>query len=75
MILLTTWVAFMLSLFSVFPLPYNTYIFYFGIFMAVVHLLEYLGLTLKFKGSPPFNFFQTIIFGFAHWLPILKHHQ
>jgi len=69
------WIGFTFSFFSVFPEPYNSYLLSFGIFMAMVHLLEYLAVKIRFGHLKAINFFQTLIFGFAHWIPIIKNQR
>jgi uncharacterized protein YhhL (DUF1145 family) len=68
------WLACILSVASVIPSPYASFIIGLGAFVLVAHLLEYL--FVKFRFAEPngwkISFVQTMIFGFTHWLPMLK---
>jgi uncharacterized protein YhhL (DUF1145 family) len=68
------WLAWILSLVSVIPSHYGSTIVFLGGLVLVVHLFEYLLVKSKFaeRGGDGISFVQTLLFGFAHWLPLLK---
>jgi len=69
------WFALFLSLISVIPNPYGRYIVWLAGLVLLIHLLEYFLVRSRFTGpdAGKFSFFKTILFGFTHWLPLLKH--
>ena len=71
---LVFWLACILSAASVIPSPYASFIIGFGAFVLVAHLLEYLFIKFRFaeRNGWKISFVQTMIFGFAYWLPMLK---
>jgi uncharacterized protein YhhL (DUF1145 family) len=73
--LLVFWLACILSLVSVIPSPHNQTILWIGAVLLLVHLVEYLFVKSKVaeRTSGNSGFIQTMVFGFGHWLPILKH--
>ncbi len=68
------WFALFLSLISVIPSPYGRYIVWLAGLVLLIHLLEYFLVRSKLSGSESekFSFFKTMLFGFMHWLPLLK---
>jgi len=68
------WFALFLSLTSVIPNPYGRYIVWLAGLVLLIHLLEYFLVRSKFVGSEreKFSFFKTMLFGFTHWLPLLR---
>ncbi len=72
--LLALWLACILSLVSVIPRPYGSTILWIGGLILLVHLVEYLfvksGVAERNGGNT--DFIQNMLFGFAHWLPVLK---
>ncbi len=64
------WIAFILSIFSMLPAEFNSIMFYLGLIMLGIHVLEYV--VIKFVMSKDIGFIQTLIFGFGHWLPLMK---
>jgi len=71
---ITFWFALFLSLTSVIPNPYGRYIVWLAGLVLLIHLLEYFLVRSKFAGSESekFSFLKTMLFGFTHWLPLLK---
>ncbi len=69
------WFALFLSLISVIPNPYGRYIVWIAGLVLLIHLLEYYLVRprLAGPGAGKFSFFKTMLFGFTHWLPLLKH--
>jgi uncharacterized protein YhhL (DUF1145 family) len=69
------WFALFLSLISVIPNPYGAYIIWLAGLVLLIHLLEYLSVRSRFTGpvNGKFSFLKTMLFGFTHWLPLLKH--
>ncbi|MCB1667139.1 MAG: hypothetical protein R3E73_07830 [Porticoccaceae bacterium] len=67
-------IAMILGLVSIIPDPYSTYCIGFGIFVLTAHTGEYI--AVKAKAAPEISnqlsFFQTLIFGFSYWLPLIK---
>jgi uncharacterized protein YhhL (DUF1145 family) len=72
--LLAFWCAFVLSLFSLLGQPYSQTILWIGGLLLVVHLAEYLFVRYRVaeRNNGNTGFVQTMLFGFAHWLPVLK---
>lgn len=68
------WFALFLSLISVIPNPYARYIVWLAGLVLSIHLLEYFLVRSRFSGPDggEFSFFKTLLFGFTHWLPLLK---
>jgi uncharacterized protein YhhL (DUF1145 family) len=68
------WIALLLSLISVIPNPYGTYIVWIAGLVLLIHLFEYFLVRSRFTGSDHgnFSFVKTMLFGFTHWLPLLK---
>ena len=64
------WLAFMLGLLSVFSDDYNSILVMLGILLFAIHLIEYV--VVKFMTSKEISFLQTMLFGYGHWLPIIK---
>lgn len=64
--------SFFTSLLPGFLQPYDSYLFGFGLLMIVVHVIEFLVLKIKYENLTELDFIQTLLFGFAHWLPIIK---
>ena len=69
------WFALFLSLISVIANPYGRYIVWIAGLVLLIHLLEYYLVRprLAGPGAGKFSFFKTMLFGFTHWLPLLKH--
>ncbi len=65
------WIALVLSLISVIPRPYSSYVIWIGACVLLVHLLEYFYVKAKFAGKDgvDISFVQTMLFGFTYWLP------
>jgi uncharacterized protein YhhL (DUF1145 family) len=72
--LLMFWLACILSLVSVIPEPYGRTILWIGGVLLLVHLVEYLfdKSRVAERSGGDTGFIQTMTFGFAHWLPVLK---
>lgn len=67
--------VFIYSLIKPFSDPAQTIIFWLGIVLLVVHLIEFIFHykklnTLNAAGAN--GFVQTILFGFVYWLPVFK---
>ena len=69
------WLAWILSLVSVIPGPYGPTIVMVGALVIAVHLFQYLLLKPRFAGREDvkISFVQTLLFGLAHWLPLINH--
>ena len=69
------WFALFLSLISVIPNPYSRYIVWLAGLVLLIHLLQYFLVRSSFTGpdAGKFSFLKTMLFGFTHWLPLLKH--
>ena len=67
------WIAFVLSLFSVIPGPYRSFVIWIGGLVLLIHLAEYFFVKSRFAGSDAgeINFVKTMVFGFTHWLPLI----
>ena len=67
------WLAVILSLASVIPVPYQAPIVWIGSFVLLVHLSEYFVVRKKLDGRDgmEISFVKTIVFGFTHWLPLV----
>ena len=72
--LLVFWLVCILSLISLIPNPYDQNILWIGTLLLLVHLIEYLFVKSKVAKRTHGNsgFIPIMLFGFAHWLPILK---
>ena len=72
--LLAFWCAVVLSLFSLLGQPYSQTILWIGGLLLVVHLTEYLFVRSRVaeRNNGNTGFLQTMLFGFGHWLPVLK---
>ena len=72
--LLVFWLACILSLISLIPKPYSSYILWIGGFLLLLHFVEYLFVKSKVaeRNGGNTGFLQTMLFGFGHWLPVLK---
>lgn len=64
------WLAFILGLFSLLPEGYNFICVMLGIALIIIHLIEYF--VIKLKSDKEINFIQTMLFGYGHWLPIIR---
>ncbi len=64
------WIAFILGLVSFFPDSYNFIFVILGILLIVIHLVEYIVVTKMLNKN--INFFQTMLYGYGHWLPLIK---
>ena len=71
-LLLAFWLAWVLSLFSLIPDPYGRFVAWAGAFLLLLHLVEYP--IVRSRSTPPgsVGFFRTMVFGLAHWLPLLN---
>jgi uncharacterized protein YhhL (DUF1145 family) len=69
------WFALFLSLISVIPNPYGRYIVWLAGLVLLIHLFQYFLVRSSFTEADAgkFSFFKTMLFGFTHWLPLLKH--
>ena len=72
--LLAFWFAVALSLFSLLGKPYSQTILWIGGILLVIHLVEYLFVRSRVaeRNNGNTGFVQTMLFGFGHWLPVLK---
>lgn len=70
--MILTWGAFLLALASLLPPSINQIALLFGLFVLAAHFLEYLFVKAKFKQVAGIGFAQTLLFGFAHWLPLVQ---
>jgi uncharacterized protein YhhL (DUF1145 family) len=72
--LLAFWLAWVLSLLSLTGQPYSQFILWIGGLLLLVHFVEYLFVRSRVAERDNGNtgFIQTMLFGFAHWLPVLK---
>lgn len=68
------WVAFVLALASVIPLPYSQIIIWIGAFVLFGHLSEYLLIRFGFivLETEKVSFVMTMLFGFSYFLPLMK---
>ena len=68
------WIVWILSLVSVIPSQYGTTIVWIGALILLAHLSEYFLIKYKFagQGGERINFLQTVLFGMAHWLPLIR---
>lgn len=64
------WLAFILSSTSLFSDDYNSVFVMLGILLFLIHIIEYI--VVKLMTVNEISFIQTMIFGYGHWLPILK---
>ena len=73
-ILLMFWIAWISALASLIPAPYGTVLSWAGGLVLVVHLVEYLALKPRFatRGRDDLSLARTLLFGFVHWLPMLR---
>jgi len=74
-LLIVFWTVFFFGLVQPFSPAVQPYLIGFGILMAMVHLIEFAVQYRKLHAiqAAGFNgFFQTLVFGFAYWLPLLK---
>lgn len=70
-----TWAAFILALAALLPPAINQIALYFGVFVLVAHALEYVFVKAKFASVAGIGLVPTLLFGFAHWLPLVKARQ
>jgi uncharacterized protein YhhL (DUF1145 family) len=72
--LLVFWLAWVLSLLSLTGPPYGQTIVWIGGLLLLIHFLEYLFVKSRVAERDNGNtgFIQTMLFGFGHWLPVLK---
>ena len=72
--LLAFWLAWVLSLLSLIGPPNGQTILWIGGLLLLVHFLEYLFVKSRVAERDNGNtgFIQTMLFGFGHWLPVLK---
>jgi uncharacterized protein YhhL (DUF1145 family) len=68
------WIVWALSLTSMVPDTYGTTIIWIGALILVAHLFEYFLIRSRFagQGGGRIDFVQTIVFGMAHWLPLIR---
>ncbi len=70
------WLLAILGLVSITPLPaeYQSYLLPLAGIVLFVHLLEYVAMKakVKSKSNTEISFVQTMLWGFGHWLPLLK---
>jgi uncharacterized protein YhhL (DUF1145 family) len=68
------WIVWLLSLASIVPSTYGTTIIWIGALILAAHLFEYFLIKYRFagQGGGKIDFLQTILFGMAHWLPLIK---
>jgi len=71
------WVALALSLVSVIPSPYASFVVWIGGCVLLIHLLEYFYVKARFagRGNGEINFVQTMLFGFTYLLPLLMNNR
>ena len=68
------WVAAVLSLAGVIPAPTGTVIAWAAAVVLLIHLVEYVLVKpriAKLEGKE-ISFVRTLVFGFTHWLPVVK---
>jgi len=68
------WLGFILSLVSVIPGDYASTIILLGCLILVIHLFQFLFVSSRLStvDDKKIRFVQTMLFGFAYWLPLLK---
>jgi len=70
------WILAILGLISISPLPaeYQSYLFPLAGIVLLVHLVEFFAMKakVKTKSNTDISFVQTMLWGFSHWLPLLK---
>ena len=70
------WILAILGFISLSPLPeeYQFYLLVLAGIVFLVHLLEYFAMKgkVKTKRNIDISFVQTMLWGFGHWLPLLK---
>ncbi|KGJ90809.1 DUF1145 domain-containing protein [Colwellia psychrerythraea] len=70
------WILAILGLISISPLPteYQFYLLVLAGIVLLVHLLEFVAMKgkVKNKSNIEISFVQTMLWGFGHWLPLLK---
>jgi uncharacterized protein YhhL (DUF1145 family) len=70
------WILAILGFISISPLPaeYQFYLLVLAGIVLLVHLLEYIAMKakVKSKSNTEISFVQTMLWGFGHWLPLLK---
>lgn len=75
-LLAALWLLAILGLLSKSPLPseYQLYLLALAGIVLLVHLLEFVAMKgkVKSKSNIDISFVQTMLWGFGHWLPILK---
>ena len=72
--LLVLWAICILGLLAIFPEPYARIVLMIGAVVLLVHFVEYLLVRSKVAEKLDGNtgFIGTMVFGFGHWLPILR---
>ena len=73
-LLLALWVVCVLSLLSIVPEPYARTVLIIGAVVLLVHFVEYLLVRSKVAEKLDGNtgFIGTMVYGFGHWLPVLR---
>jgi len=74
-LILVFWVFFSYNLIKPFANPYETFFLWAGIFLLLIHLLEFFMQRKKLvekNAGGILGFIQTMLFGLFYWLPILK---
>ncbi|TWX67954.1 DUF1145 domain-containing protein [Colwellia demingiae] len=70
------WIMAILGLVSISPLPseYQLYLLALAGIVLLVHLIEFFAMKTKVKSKSniEISFVQTMLWGFGHWLPLLK---
>jgi len=75
-VLMGLWIFALLGLLSLSPLPieYQFYLLALAGIVLLVHLLEFFTMKTKVKSKSniDISFVQTMLWGFGHWLPLLR---
>jgi len=71
-ILIALYVATLLSLFVPALAPYSQTLLIISGALLVAHVGEYLWVRDRLAGVEGNHFLQTLLFGFVHWLPIIR---
>ena len=72
------WLCFAYNTFLPFPEPSSSIIAWCGIILALVHVIEFVlkkSALDEIGAGGTHGFYQTLLFGFLYWLPLLKKKQ